>query len=69
MPTAGVTNMPSWTVITAICKFCDTTPLSLWKRRPRLHRTFRKLYVIPLRTVVADGYRAATVRALIYLGD
>lgn len=28
-----VTNMASWVVITAICKFCDTSPLSLWKRR------------------------------------
>lgn len=46
MLTEGVTNMPSWVVITAICKFCDTSPLSLWKRRSRLHRTFWKLYVI-----------------------
>lgn len=48
MLTEGVTNMPTWVVITAICKFCDTSPLSLWKRRSRLHHTFWKLYVILL---------------------
>lgn len=39
MLTVGVTNMPTWAVITAICKFCDTSPLSLWKRWSRLHHT------------------------------
>lgn len=39
MLTVGVTNMPTWVVITAICKFCDTSPLSLWKRWSRLHHT------------------------------
>lgn len=46
MLTEGVTNMPTWVVITTICKFGDTSPLSLWKRLPRLHHTFWKLYVI-----------------------
>lgn len=56
MLTEGVTNMPTWVVITAICKFCDTSPLSLWKRRSRLHHTFWKLYVILLSALSHDRY-------------
>lgn len=63
MLTEGVTNMPTWVVITAICKFCDTSPLSLWKRRSRLHHTFWKLYVILLSSLsltIGSGIKFST---------
>lgn len=73
MLTERVTNMPTWVVITAICKFCDTSPLSLWKRRQRLHHTFWKLYVILLsslsRRIGGIKFLAYPVRLLIKKTD